>query len=256
MKQRLTERTNGVNKLNKKTAGFILAVSIILFSTIAYMLLWPSSRPTDRVSMMPSDTTTMALMQPRSDSDTSVEEALLNRRSVRSYIDGALTVQELSQLLWATQGVTAPQGLRTAPSAGGLYPLEVYVVVGNVEGLNPGIYKYVPSTHSIQIVLGGDRRGELAQASLGQKWVENAAADIVVAAVYERTTAKYGERGVRYIHMEAGHAAQNLCLQATALRLGVVTVGAFDDERVGATLNLPQNEKPLYVIPVGRIEKP
>jgi SagB-type dehydrogenase family enzyme len=132
----------------------------------------------------------------------------------------------------------------------------VYVAVGNVEGLNPGIYKYVPSAHSIQRVLDGDVRGELAQASLGQRWVEKAAADIVIAAAYERTTAKYGERGVRYVHMEAGHAAQNLCLQATALRLGVVTVGAFDDERVSATLNLPQNQTPLYVIPVGRIEKP
>jgi len=195
-------------------------------------------------------------MKPRSDSATSVEEALLNRRSARDYLDNALTLQELSQLLWAVQGVTAPQGMRTAPSAGGLYPLEVYVALGNVEGLNPGIYKYVPSAHSIQRVLDGDVRGELAQASLGQRWVEKAAADIVIAAAYERTTAKYGERGVRYVHMEAGHATQNLCLQATALRLGVVTVGAFDDERVSATLDLPQNQKPLYVIPVGRIEKP
>lgn len=246
-----------MNNLSKKTAGLVLAVSILIFSITAYvLLLWSSSRPTERLDLMPGNITTMALMKPRSDSDTSVEEALLNRRSARDYLDDALTLQELSQLLWAAQGVTAPQGMRTAPSAGGLYPLEVYVAVGNVEGLNPGIYKYVPSAHSIQRVLDGDVRGELAQASLGQRWVEKAAADIVIAAAYERTTAKYGERGVRYVHMEAGHAAQNLCLQATALRLGVVTVGAFDDERVSATFNLPQNQKPLYVIPVGRIEKP
>ena len=242
--------------MNKKTAGAILAVSIVMFSITACMLLLRPSRPTDRVYLMPSNITTMALMKPRSDSDTSVEEALLNRRSVRSYVDGALTLQEFSQLLWATQGVTAPQGMRTAPSAGGLYPLEVYVAVGDVEGLSPAIYRYLPDVHSIQRVLDGDMRGELAQASLGQRWIENAAVDIVIAAVYERTTAKYGERGLRYVHMEAGHAAQNLCLQATALRLGVVTVGGFDDERVGATLNLPHNQKPLYVIPVGRIEKP
>ncbi|MBS7622284.1 SagB/ThcOx family dehydrogenase [Candidatus Bathyarchaeota archaeon] len=204
--------------------------------------------------MILDDMAVTALMQPRRSSDTSLEEALMNRRSARSYVDGALTLEELSQLLWAAQGLTSPQGLRTAPSAGGLYPLEVYVVVGRVEGLSRGVYRYLPSTHSILRIQDGDRRVELARASLDQSWVKEAAVDIIIAAAYERTTVKYGERGVRYVHLEVGHAAQNLCLQATALRLGAVTVGAFDDDEVSMVVGLPQDEKPLYVIPVGRLE--
>ncbi len=98
----------------------------------------------------------------------------------------------------------------------------------------------------------GDKRSELTIAALGQSWVKDAATDIVVTAVYERTTSKYGERGVRYVHMEAGHAAQNLCLQAAALDLGLVTVGAFRDDQVKDTLGLPEDEQPLYIIPIGR----
>jgi SagB-type dehydrogenase family enzyme len=244
-----------VNGLKKKIMGLVLTISVLASLITAYgLLLRLSSGPEDHASMILGNVATTALMQPRMSSDTSIEEALLNRRSVRSYVDGALTLEELSQLLWAAQGLTGPQGLRTAPSAGGLYPLEVYVVVGGVESLSPGVYRYLPSTHSILRVLDGDRRAELARASLDQSWVKDAAVDIIIAAIYERTTVKYGERGVRYVHLEAGHAAQNLCLQATALRLGVVTVGAFDDEEVSVVASLPQNEKPLYVIPVGRLE--
>jgi SagB-type dehydrogenase family enzyme len=199
-----------------------------------------------------AEATAISLPEPRYDSDVSLEASLSRRRSVRDYTGEPLKLAELSQLCWAAQGITDPVGFRTAPSAGGLYPLELYAVVGSVEGMEPGVYHYVPDGHRAVKTLDGDRREALADAALGQSWVKNGAVVFVIAAVYERTTGKYGERGIRYVQMEAGHAAENLCLQATALGLGVVTVGAFHDEQVNRTLGLPGNEEPLYVIPVGR----
>jgi len=192
------------------------------------------------------------LPEPRLKSEVSLEETLFQRRSVREYANLPLTLEDVSQLLWAAQGITTQWGGRTAPSAGALYPLEVYLVVGNVENLAPGVYKYKPERHELVKVRDDDVREELAKAALGQIWVKEGAIDIVIAAVYERTTKKYGDRGVRYVHMEAGHAAQNIYLQADALNLGMVTVGAFYDDRVKDILGMPSNENPLYVIPVGR----
>ncbi len=192
------------------------------------------------------------LPEPRQRSGTSIEETLVKRRSTREYTSEPLTLLELSQLLWACQGVTDPRGYRTAPSAGALYPLEIYVVTGEVEGLPEGVYKYSPPEHQLSKVQAEDKRPELSRAALGQACVEEAAVDIVITAVYKRTTTKYGDRGVRYVHIETGHAAQNLCLQATALDLGVVTVGAFQDDQVKEILGLPDDEQPLYIIPVGR----
>jgi SagB-type dehydrogenase family enzyme len=195
---------------------------------------------------------TVPLPEPNYDSDVSLEKSLLERRSVRNYTGEPLTLEEVSQLLWAAQGITDPAGFRTAPSAGGLYPLELYTVAGNVKDLDAGVYRYVPQGHELVKVLDGDIRKELSDAVLGQEWVREGAAVFVFTAVYERTTQKYGERGIRYVHMEVGHAAQNLCLQATALKLGPVTVGAFEDDKVSRLLNLPDDQAPLYVIPVGR----
>ncbi|MFW6126032.1 MAG: SagB/ThcOx family dehydrogenase [Chloroflexota bacterium] len=198
------------------------------------------------------DSVLMSLPEPRLESDVSLEEALLNRRSVREYASRPVSLEEVSQLLWAAQGITAAWGGRTAPSAGALYPLEVYLVVGRVDGLAPGVYRYEPEEHELAKVSDGDVRTELAAAAMGQDCVKNGAIDIVIACVYDRTTGKYGEQGVRYVHMEAGHAAQNLYLQAAALNLGMVTVGAFLDGSVQEVLGLPQHHAPLYVIPVGR----
>ena len=194
----------------------------------------------------------IALPEPQYQGDVSIEQSLLQRRSGRDYTGEPLTLGELSQLLWAAQGITDERGYRTAPSAGGLYPLEVYAAAWDVEGLEPGIYRYIPHEHALRLVSYGDRRSELAEAALGQAWVEEGALVIVFTAVYERTTEKYGDRGVKYVHIELGHAAQNLCLQATAMGLGIVTVGAFHDDQVAGLLNLPDEETPLYVIPVGR----
>lgn len=198
-----------------------------------------------------SEPTVITLPEPRLTSEVSVEEALVQRRSVREYSTIPLLLDEVSQLLWAAQGITSEWGGRTAPSAGALYPLEVYLAVGNVDGLAPAVYRYDPKEHGLVMIKDEDVRGRLADAALGQNCVEHGAIDIVVAAVYERTTKKYGYRGVRYVHMEAGHAAQNIYLQATALDLGVVTVGAFNDSKVRAIIGMGEDEVPLYVIPVG-----
>jgi SagB-type dehydrogenase family enzyme len=197
-------------------------------------------------------TETIKLPEPVKDSTTSIEEALWRRRSVRSYKDSPLMLAEVSQLLWAAQGISSPRGLRTPPSAGALYPLEVYVVAGNVDGLPDGIYHYRPDRHEIALIVSGDKRGELCRAALGQTSVRNAAAVIVFSAVYERTGMKYGDRGIRYVHMETGHAAQNVFLQAVSLELGTVAVGAFYDDAVKRVLKMSDREQPLYIMPVGR----
>ncbi len=177
---------------------------------------------------------------------------MLARRSVREFATEALELWQISQLAWAAQGITGPDLHRTAPSAGALYPLELYVAVGNVNGLPPGLYRYDLKGHELDLWVQGDKRRELFEAALGQSSILQAAAVFAVSALYKRTTAKYGDRGIRYVHMEAGHAAQNLLLQAAALGLGSVLVGAFSDERVRQVLMLNQTETPLYLIPVGK----
>lgn len=195
---------------------------------------------------------TIMLPEPRQRSHVSVEEALRDRRSVRNYSSASPTLADIAQLLWSAQGVSDARDRRTAPSAGALYPLELYLVAGNVEALPAGVYQYRPAQHALSRVAVGDKRGGLARAALRQAWVRDSPAVIVMTAVYERTTRKYGDRGKRYVNMEAGHAAQNIYLQAVPLGLGTVTVGAFSDGKVKQILDLPENEVPLYLMPVGK----
>jgi len=189
--------------------------------------------------------------------------ALATRRSVRAYTTEPVRLDDLSQLLWAAQGVTqeAPEpagwqwgpwqgGLRTAPSAGALYPLELYVSARAVDRLEPGLYHYRPREHAL-VRVGDCGPAELAGAALGQRSVAEAAVVVVVAAVHERTGVKYGERATRYVAMEAGAAAENLLLQAAALSLGAVYTGAFDDDAVHTVLRLPEGQAPLALLPVG-----
>jgi SagB-type dehydrogenase family enzyme len=185
------------------------------------------------------------LPSPRTVGDVSLEAALDQRRSVREFLADPLTDEELGQLLWAAQGVTDPAGLRTAPSAGALYPLELYAVT------RTAVLRYDPPTHSVETCLTGDHRRELQAAALDQAAVGEAPVTLVISAVVERTAARYGERATRYVQLEAGHAAQNVLLQAVALGLGAVPIGAFSDGRVAALLGLPAGELPLYLIPVG-----
>lgn len=193
------------------------------------------------------------LPAPRTESSISVEQALLNRRSVRSYKDEPITIAEAGQLLWAAQGITErSEGFRTAPSAGATFPFEVYLVAGTVTGLKAGIYKYDYQQHGLILKREGDFRAELSENALGQSSITTGAIDIVLAGVYERTTQRYSDRGIRYVHMEAGHIAQNVFLQAVALGLGSVPIGAFNDSKVQKMLDIPDNEVPLYILPVGR----
>lgn len=201
---------------------------------------------------------TVCLPFPKLSGKVSLEEALRRRRSIRDYDASPLTVEEVSQLLWAAYGVTEVNwSLKTTPSAGGTYPLEVYLVIKeggvSVGGgfLDAGVYRYDFRSHCIDLVRRGDFTRQLYEAALGQEWVREAALNIVITAVYERTTRRYGERGVRYVMMEAGHAAQNIYLQATALGLGTVSIGAFYDDDVKGILGDEEGE-PLYIMPVGR----
>jgi SagB-type dehydrogenase family enzyme len=175
-----------------------------------------------------------------------LEEALARRRSVREFAPKPLSEQQLGQLLWAAQGVTHGDGLRTAPSAGALYPLEIYAATAS------GLFHYDPRKHQMKRVLPRDVRPELRLAALEQDQVRDAGAVFVVTAVFERIARKYGAaRTPRYVHIEVGHAAQNLLLQAVALDLAAVPVGAFRDAEVQKALNLPKDHEPLYLIPVG-----
>ncbi len=200
-----------------------------------------------------SDPVESALPEPQLDGDVSVERSLSERRSVRDYSEEPLTLEAVSQLLWAAQGITDQRGLRTAPSAGGTYPLETYLVAGNVVDMSPGVYRYDPGAHQLSKVQDGDIRSELAGAALGQQFVADAAINIVFTAVFERTTRAYGGRGTQYVYMEVGHAAQNVYLQAVALDLGTVVIGAFHDDDVAELLGLSQDEQPLYIMPVGKL---
>ena len=222
--------------------SFLIAISLVLL--LGCTLNGPPDAPAQSEPMM-------ELPQPQWTGTVSVEQALQSRRSVRSFKAQPLTLNEVSQLLWAAQGMTgAPY--RTAPSAGALYPLEIYVAVGNVEGLDAGVYHYNPPAHALSVVRKGDVLRSLSRAAYWQDHAGAGAIAIVFSAVYERTTGKYGQRGIRYVHMDAGHAAQNVYLQAEALGLGTVVVGAFMDSWVKRALQMKDDERPLSIMPVGK----
>jgi SagB-type dehydrogenase family enzyme len=194
----------------------------------------------------------VSLPAPRTDGTLALERALSERVSTREFRAQPLPLSKVGQLLWAAQGRTHGGGRRTAPSAGALYPLEVYLLAGEVEGLEAGLYRYQPHGHTLLEVTRADLRAELAEAALEQEFVGQAPAVIVVAGVVERTARKYGGRATRYMHMEVGAVAQNVYLQATALGLGTVFVGAFSDSRVADLLSLRRGEEALAILPVGR----
>ncbi len=208
---------------------------------------------TNNMNLLSSETQDIIdLPEPKYESKLSIEKALLQRRSVRDYKEQPLDISEVSQLLWAAQGITDQRGLRTVPSAGALYPLEVFLVAGNVSGLPAGAYRYKPAEHALVKVAGGDRRAELCEAAGGQKSVKKSAAVVVFTAIYERSTGKYGDRGIRYSHIEVGCAAQNVYLQAVSLDIGTVFVGAFNDSQLKQLLNLDDNEHPQCIMPLGK----
>lgn len=190
----------------------------------------------------------------------SVEEALQQRRSRRQFMDRELSMEQLSQILWSAYGITAKRdgtpalkgGLRTAPSAGALYPLEIYVLVGNVKGIEPGLYKYNSKDHSICCTISGDLRNEAGSAAYNQKMIKEAPAILIYSDAYDKSSKKYGARGKeRYVFMDLGHSAENVYLQAEALHLGTCAVGAFSDEALKKLFQLPADEEPIYMMPFG-----
>lgn len=204
------------------------------------------------------------LPAPRLAGRVSVEEALKNRRSIRTYLDKPLTLEEVSQLLWSAYGITMTRekmpaflrgGLRTAPSAGARFPLDIYLAAFNVAGLPAGIYWYDSEKHRLVRLIEGDRRSEVSAASFDQPQFKTAAAAIAYSAVYERTTSKYGERGrERYVCMDLGHSAENVYLQAYALKIGTCAIGAFSDIAMKLAFKMTRPEEPLYLMPVGKVE--
>jgi SagB-type dehydrogenase family enzyme len=180
-----------------------------------------------------------------------VSQAIEKRRTIRSFTDEKVTLAQISQLLWAAQGITSPQGLRAAPSAGALYPLELYINVKKSDSLREGIYKFNPISQSLFRVIDKDLSKEIAEASLHQKWMAEAPVMFVFTAIYERTTGKYGDRGVRYAMIEAGSSSENLFLQAQSIGLDCGIVGAFHDSEIKQLLDLEKRSNPLLIMPVG-----
>jgi SagB-type dehydrogenase family enzyme len=186
------------------------------------------------------------LPKPQTDGKMSVERAIATRRSVRQFAPGALTWAEIGQLAWAGQGITDAAGIkRAAPSAGALYPMELYIFTAE------GVFHYLPKTHQATRVMTGDQRPALSAAALNQESIKQAPCVIVLAAVPERTRPKYKDRTPRYIAIEAGHIGENVLLEATALGLAGVPIGAFTDEKVGAVLGLKSGEEPIYILAIG-----
>lgn len=185
---------------------------------------------------------------PKTDGRISLEQTLLKRRSVRKYAQKELTLEQISQLCWAAQGITARRGrigFRTAPSAGALYPMSLYLLKKD------GYYKYIPETHSLKLISKENLLEDLTEAALGQPYIKKAPVTFVISGDYAKCAKRYRDRAPLFVHVETGHIGQNIHLQAVALGLGSVPIGAFRDEDVKDVLGLPDNEAPLYIIPVG-----
>lgn len=196
----------------------------------------------------------MKLPPPETAGAMPVEQAIKQRRTIRSFSRRTIPLEALSQLLWAAQGITEDRGFkRAAPSAGALYPMDVYAIVGqdSVSRMDAGLYHYQAGGHELAAVVTQDLREKIARASLSQMWMARAPVSLAITAEYRRITGKYADRGVRYALIEAGHIAQNLFLQAESLGLKAGIVGAFHDNELAATLHLPRNHEVLLVMPIG-----
>jgi SagB-type dehydrogenase family enzyme len=207
--------------------------------------------------------TIIKLPSPQLKGKVSLEETILRRRAVRRYRREPLDLSQLSQILWSAQGITGTREFRAAPSAGATYPLEIFVVVGKQgvtaskakqapKELQAGIYHYEADSHSLSLHKPADLRPDLARATLDQEFIIDAPVDIVICALYHRTSYRYGRRGERYVHMEVGHVGENIHLQAVALGLATLEVGAFHDEEVSKVLGVEEQIKPLYIMPLGK----
>lgn len=247
----------------KKYSYILLTFGLVILAAILFRFFFHSITPAtinqvqNSYAQVPiTEQNPGAMIQlppPAIDGTISLEHALSQRRSIRSYSQVPLSLEEVSQLLWAAQGITSQQGFRTAPSAGATFPLDIFLVINNVEGLAKGIFKYNPHDNNLEMIHSNDVAPELSRAALGQTMITEAGIVMVFAAVFERTTSRYGERGERYVHNEVGHASQNVHLQAAVLNLGTVVIGAYRDEEAEAILNLDEQYRVLYMMPVGKL---
>ncbi len=198
------------------------------------------------------------LPSPALKGSVSVEETINSRRTIRSFANKPLTLGEWGQILWAAQGITSDGGIkkRAAPSAGALYPLDIYLILGKSvpESLGAGLFHYLPLKHALRRISAKDFTKKVAEASLHQYWMAEAPGMVLITAEYSRITGKYGDRGIRYAHIEAGHVAQNCFLQAESLTLNVGIVGAFDDKALIDLLPIPRGFEPILLLPIGRSE--
>lgn len=201
-----------------------------------------------------NDTKTVILPKPDLSGTMPIEQTLQKRRSIRSYSDKPLTIQEISQLAWSAQGISDERsGFRTAPSAGATYPMEIYLLVTGLADVADGVYRYNNRKHTLEKKINGDMRQNLFEVSLRQPSITNAPVVMVITGVLERTEQRYGQRALRYVYMEAGHVAQNVYLQGVVLDVGTVVIGAFQDEGVSRVMELEDGEHPLYIMPLGKI---
>lgn len=235
---------------------FLLIFMVIILAAALSLYFFYFSAPKESINPPREVSAIVKLPDPELKGQMSVEEAIQQRRSVRLYSNKSLTLKDVSQLLWAAQGITDSElNLRATPSAGRTYPLEVYLVVGpsGVQELGEGVYYYNPIQHQLEKVLNGDKRSDLSKAANGQAWVRNAPVNIVITGDYQRTINKYGDNNnsIRFVHLEAGHAGENIYLMATARGLVTVSLGSFDDQAVQTLLHLPAGQNTLYIFPVG-----
>ena len=238
----------------------IIFILFIIFSITYYFLIFlpdkekASPSPSPIFGTQEASQKVISLPEPKLSGSISLEEAIVKRRSRREFSQEPLTLEQIAQILWSAQGITdKASGFRVTPSAGALYPLDIYLVISEngVKGVRAGVYHFSPQDFVLQRILEGDVRSALMTASLSQEAIAKAPVNLVITAEYERTTKKYGERGRKYVHMEAGHVGQNIYLQVETLDLGTVSIGAFNDNEVSQVLQLPEKHQPLYIMPIG-----
>jgi SagB-type dehydrogenase family enzyme len=221
--------------------NLMLVFGLAILMLLSLCLMNPSALAQGKGSEEP-----FKLPPPRYESEVSIEKALLERRSIRSYKEEPLTLNDLSQILWAAQGITEPKkGLRAAPSPRALYLLQVYVLPGNVTNLPMGTYRYEPQGHELVKTADGNKKAELFQAA-GQTPIKNAPVALVITGLSEKT------KNPAWIYLEAGHAAENVYLQSVSLKLGTVAMAGFKEEEVRKVLNLPEKERVIYIMPMGK----
>lgn len=247
-----------MQKKSKFVLGAIILLSAFLFVYIGYSVFTQSVEVKNQSQNQSREVLTIVnLPQIEIARNMSVDQAIQNRRSVRRFSATPLTLKDVSQLLWAAQGITDfERNFRTTPSAGGVFPMEIYLVAGDdgVQELDAGIYHYNPFNHTLEMIVRGDMRYNLSQAAHQQKWVNDAPISLIITGNYLKMQDRYSDKNLstRFVDMEAGHIGENIYLEAVSRGLGTVAIGSFYDDQMINLLKLPANETPIYIYPIGK----